>query len=146
MNDDWFTRFLGPTPTPAGGSLALLTLAQAAALSAKLMKIEKKPHAEMENLAVDFVVFAEEDAALYLKALKGTGVEREELLREGERHISKARKFLEKIIAAKNSAPSFAAPDYDAVIILGQAALTVLAGNLKVNAGMWGHGPNLDKP
>lgn len=141
MNEDWFSRFLGPSPTPAGGSLALLTLAEAAALSVKLFRLAGRPQGEMENFAVDFVVFAEEDASFYLQALKGTGADREDLLKAGERHMSKAAKFLEKIRTARKTATPLSAPDYDAVITLGEAALKVLEVNLKANEHLWGKGP-----
>jgi len=132
----WIEALARGRPTPAGGSLALVTLAGAAALAAKVSAIAGLPAAGFEALAADFLGAARRDAALYPRADAGPDEVRAALEREAV-HLERGVEFLGVLGDVFPGLPEVLAADVAAGERLSRAACRTLLANLAVNLGRW---------
>jgi hypothetical protein len=133
---NWIEALARRRPTPAGGSLALVTLAGAAALTAKVSAIAGGPPGGFERLAADFLEAARLDAALYPRADARPEAVRAAL--EGEvAHLERGVEFLGALGEVFAGLPEALVPDVAAGERLSRAACRTLLANLAVNLGRW---------
>ena len=132
----WLEALARERPTPAGGSLALVTLAGAAALVAKVSAIAGRPAAGFEALAADFLEGARRDAVLYPRADAGPDEVRAAL--EGEAvQLERGVEFLEALGQVFPGLSEALVADVVAGERLSRAACRTLLANLAVNLGRW---------
>ncbi|GAB6063902.1 hypothetical protein [Deferrisoma palaeochoriense] len=135
----WVESLERGRPTPAGGSLAWVTLAGAAGLAAKLEAIEGRCGEGCRARARAFVRAAADDAEGFRRAR--TPGERTAFLRRSGILVEEANRFLEELQAAAARCDRAAIrPDWEAALRLAGAALEVLWENQRVNAATWGAG------
>ncbi len=132
----WIEALARRRPTPAGGSLALVTLAGAAALTAKVSAIAGRPPAGFEGLAEGFLEAARLDAALYPRSDAGPDAVRATLDAEAA-HLERGVEFLRALGEVFPGLPEALAADVAAGERLSRAACRTLLANLAVNVGRW---------
>jgi formiminotetrahydrofolate cyclodeaminase len=130
----WLELMASHDPTPAGGSLALATLAGGAALASKCARLSGAPHQTFDTFICDFHRFAAQDCDAYAALVSGDPAKADEAQRVSLRHLQSGLEFLEKASALKGGCKSVLAPDLNAACGLAAAAIRVLLGNLEANA------------
>lgn len=143
----WARALAGPDPVPAGGALALVTLAGAAALGAKLAAIGGRDPAALSEVAGFFLEAAEEDAATYAATLAG-GEAKLSCVDAGLHHLEAALEALERLQGLFDGLPPHLSADVAAAARLARASAQTLLVNLAVNASQWGDclaGPVFDR-
>lgn len=133
----WIEALLGNAPVPAGGALALTTLAGAAALTGKMARLRRIDDRFFSRLAEYFLSASEEDASNYAAALAGSEGALEHCLSVGAEHLERAVTFLEEVESAFPELPPAIAADVAAASGLGRAAARILLVNLAVNLSAW---------
>ena len=135
--EGWIRALARETPTPAGGALALATLAGAAALCAKVAGLAGRPPGRLEGLAIAFLEGAERDGALYLAAVRGGNAEEAACLRAGGEDLERALDLLDEIGGLFAGLATSLAADVAAAERMSRAAARTLLVNLAVNLSEW---------
>lgn len=132
----WIEALSLRRPTPAGGALALATLAGSAALAAKIAAIAGLPPGGFERRAAAFLEAAARDAALYPRADAGPEAVRDSLASEID-HLEQGVAFLEALSGLFSGLPEDLRADAAAGERLARAACRTLLANLAVNLDRW---------
>ncbi len=135
--DEWIESLGGEAPTPAGGALALVTLAGAAALTGKVARLAGRAPDRLLGLARGLLAAADEDTRGYPRARCGGGAPARAFLSRGADRVEEA---LEIVRAAGELRPRVGpdvAADLEAAEGLARQAAEVLLTNLEVNLSAW---------
>jgi hypothetical protein len=124
---------------PAGGSLALVTLAGAAALAAKVERLGGGYPTELADLSAFFLDAAEEDAAAYAASSGGADA-RLRCLDAGLVHLEAALELLDRVGALFEGLPPHLSADVAAAGRLARASAQTLLVNVAVNSSQWSEG------
>ncbi len=133
---EWTRDLAGPRPTPAGGALALVSLAGAAALATKLARLLNEETRDLEEHAPWFLAAAEEDTTAYRRASRG-GEGRRRCLEAQRDHLERALGLLDRVDGLFEKAPPALAADVTAAERIARAAARGLLLNLAVNLALW---------
>lgn len=135
---EWVEGLARRTPTPAGGALALVTLAGAAALAAKMARLRGRAFGHLETAAAGFLGGAGADGPAYQAARRGGEAEARASLALGLAHLGQAAALLEALHPVFDGLPPGLAADVAAAEGLARASARVLLVNLAVNLDRWG--------
>jgi formiminotetrahydrofolate cyclodeaminase len=133
----WTAALSERAPVPAGGALACVTAAGAAALASKVARLRGFSSLQLSELARSFLRAAEEDGENYAKAVTLGGEAKDACLDADREHLERAVEFLENLAELFPDLPSPLAADVAAAGRLGRAAARTLLVNLAVNASQW---------
>jgi len=129
----WLDLLATSDPTPAGGSLAMVTLAGAASLASKCARLSGVDNTNFKSFSNDFNQFALDDVAVY-EDIKNSGSRgTAEALAESAKHIRKAIELLEAIVRLRSSCNKLVKPDCEASLRLAHSAIGVLLVNMEAN-------------
>lgn len=143
--EEWLHALGHRKPTPAGGALALMTLAGAAALAAKIARLAGRDPAAFDAWTGTFFAGAEGDGEAYRAAVRegAEGVGR--CLGLGVDQATEAVGFLEALGPLFPALSPGLRADVAAAERLGRAAAQTLLVNLAVNLQAWaGRADGLD--
>ncbi len=135
--EEWIRALAVGTPTPAGGALALVSLAGAAALAAKVARLSGRDPTELEGLAGAFLKGAERDGAAYSAAVRGGADEVRACLSLTAGHVESALRLLELLAPLFDGLPASLAADVAAAERVSRAAARTCLMNLAVNLSEW---------
>lgn len=135
---DWISALGSNKPLPAGGALALVTLAGAAALTAKVARTAGLPASEFIEFSGAFQRFADEDCRLYVDASTADPSKLRTAAETSLHHLETAHSFPEAAGQLTNKVGQALQGDLEAAIWLSMTASIVLANNLKENLALWG--------
>lgn len=133
----WVSALGGRGATPAGGALALVTLAGAAALAGKIVSIAGNDVGPLGALACSFVRAADEDGAAYERARKGGVTEACACLETELARLEQAVELLATIGTHFDGLRPELAADLAAAGRLARAAAQTLVTNWAVNLAQW---------
>lgn len=146
--EDWLSALAGPRALPAGGALALVTLAGASALAAKVLGRCGGDAVALEAIADRFLAAAEEDAEGYARAAREGGGALSACLAVGIDHLEDSLSLAEVLGEAFGGVPAALAADLAAAEGLARASARALLVNLAVNLSEWsdalGDAPELE--
>jgi len=137
--EPWLGALANDRPTPAGGALAWITLAGAAALAAKLAGLDGRNGAGLVAAARRFAEAARHDAEGFAAAR--TPEERAAFLERCVKDLEGVVRFVAEVRRGRRACgrPGLRA-DWDAVERLAEAAWEVLWENARLNEEAWGTG------
>jgi formiminotetrahydrofolate cyclodeaminase len=135
--EEWIQVLARRSPTPAGGALALVSLAGAAALSAKMARLGGQRTESFESLARAFLEGAARDGESYSAAARGGAAEKRACLSLTLEHLRSAVAFLESLGPLFSGAEPDLAADVAAAERIGRAAAETCLVNLAVNLSVW---------
>lgn len=135
---DWVSALAGPAPVPAGGALSLVTLAGAASLAEKVLRISGRDSSGFEGLARLFLYAASEDGSAYVSARREGAQGAQRCLEAGLRHLETTLDLLRALSEAFEDVSPPLAADLAAAGRLSRAAGETLLANLAVNLTEWG--------
>ena len=135
--DEWIERLGGEAPTPAGGALALVTLAGAAALVGKVARLAGVGPERLVGLARGLLAAAEEDARGYPRARSGGGAPARAFLARGADRVEQALEIVRAAGELRGRVAPDVAADLGAAEGLARQAAEVLLANLEVNLAAW---------
>ncbi len=138
--DAWFEALASPAPTPAGGALAFVTLAGAAALAAKAARAGGGAPGRFVAWIRVFLEGAVEDAGGYVEAASGSPEARVRFLAQGLERLEDAAVLVDELDKLAARVRGSLAPDVAAARRLAREAARVLAENLAFNLGAWAVG------
>lgn len=133
----WVRALARQDPVPAGGALALATLAGAAALAAKAARLGGGPTERWEARAKDFLREADRDGALYLQAVRMGEEGVRACLEAGLEALEKAVGALEDLGDLFAGLSPALAADVAAAERLARAGAQTLSLNLAANLSAW---------
>ncbi len=135
---DWIAALAGSSPTPAGGALALVTLAGAAALAAKLARLAGDHDPDRHRERADrFLRAAGDDARGYGPAARRGGAAARAFLGQGLAQAEAAVALLDDLAGLGPRVPAPARPDVTAAAGLAREGARVLVANLRANLDAW---------
>jgi len=134
---DWLHALARQDPTPAGGALALVTLAGTAALAAKAARLAAVPAAGFEAAAHHFLKAAEVDSELFVEAARGEPEALRKSLQASLDDLSSATEFLEELGPLFPKLNPGLEADLSAAERLARAAARTLSVNVAVNLSSW---------
>jgi formiminotetrahydrofolate cyclodeaminase len=134
---EWLQGLARRDPTPAGGALALTTLAGAAALAAKVARLGGVTVPGFEAGARYFLRAAERDAELYAGAAGGEPEALRASLQASLDDLGSAAEFLEELSPLFPRLKPGLEADLAAAERLARAAARTLSVNLAVNLSAW---------
>ncbi|GAB4261500.1 MAG: hypothetical protein Kow0092_11080 [Deferrisomatales bacterium] len=134
--DPWIQALAAREPTPAGGALALVTLAGSAALAAKVIRIAGGDWPRGDVLAREFLEGADRDARAY-RAAAAASESRRACLDLGLEQVGEGIRFLEGLAPWFDRLPEPLRADLAAAERLARAACRTLLVNLAVNLDAW---------
>jgi formiminotetrahydrofolate cyclodeaminase len=134
---DWVAALESRAPVPAGGALALVTLAGAAALAGKVLRIRQREASAYEGLSRLFLFAAGEDGDSYGAAKREGPAGMFRCLQAGLHHLETAVNLLEALGESFEDLPPGLAADMAASGRLAHAAAQTLLVNLAVNLAEW---------
>jgi hypothetical protein len=129
----WLKLLASHDPTPAGGSLALATLAGAAALASKCARLSGASHAGYDGFASDFQNFAGQDCEIYSALTSDDEAKIRHAILESLGHAQAALEFLELSSASKVYFKPVLLPDLNAALTLAATSANILLDNLEAN-------------
>ncbi len=135
---EWVEALSRRDPTPAGGALALATLAGAAALAAKVARLSGLPAERFEQGAHRFLAAAERDGDLYVRAARRVPEAAGQSLRASLDDLEAAAAFLDRLGPLFPRLGQNVAADLSTAERLARAAAQTLSINLAVNLSAWG--------
>ena len=138
--DAWLEALASPAPTPAGGALAFVTLAGAAALAAKAARAGGGAPGRFVAWIRVFLEGAVEDAGGYAEAASGPPEARMRFLAQGLERLEGAAAFVDELGELAARVRGALGPDVVAAGRLAREAAGVLAENLAFNLGAWAVG------
>jgi hypothetical protein len=142
----WIDALSRETPVPAGGALALVTLAGSAALAAKVARLTGRDPDPYDHWAEGFLAGAERDGEAYLAARNGSAADVRACLALSVGHLESAVSFLESIEALFAGLSPALKADAAATERGGRASARTLLVNLAVNLSEWSERlPGLDQ-
>lgn len=133
----WIDALSRKEPTPAGGALALITLAGSAALVAKVARLSGREPVRFERMADGFLEAAESDSRTYREACRAGDAAMRDCLELGLRHLSEAVEFLESVATVFEGLSPALSADVAAAERAGRASARTLFVNLAVNVSEW---------
>jgi hypothetical protein len=133
----WVETLAGRAPVPAGGALALATLAGAAALASKMARLAQADGRPFRESAHFFLRAAEEDGESYAEALARRKDAADRCLDRGMEHLERAVSFVEEVGTTFGEMAAHLKADVAAAAGLGRASARVLLVNLAVNVSQW---------
>lgn len=140
----WVDALARRDPVPAGGALALATLAGAAALAAKAARLSGRSPRPWEARAAALLREAERDGELYLRAVRGGAEAVQASLDASLEALEKAVGVIEDLAPLFSGVSPALAPDVAAAERLARAGAQTLAVNLAANLSAWaGRAPGL---
>ncbi len=140
----WVHALARRDPVPAGGALALATLAGAAALAAKAARLSGRPPGPWEERAAEFLREAKRDGELYLQAVRGGAGGIQASLDASLEALEKAVGAIEDLAPLFSGVSPALAADVAAVERLARAGAQILSVNLAANLSGWaGRAPGL---
>jgi len=134
---EWVYALARRDPTPAGGALALATLAGAAALAAKAARLAGLSAEGFEAGAHHFLAAAERDGELYRLAARGGADAVRASLQASLDDLGSAAEFLEELGPLFEELGPGLGADLSAAERLARAAARTLSVNLAVNLSAW---------
>ncbi len=137
---EWLEALASPAPTPAGGALAFVTLAGAAALAAKAARAGGGAPGRFVTWMRTFLAGAAEDARGYPEAAAGPPEARVRFLVQGLERLEGAVDFAEELAELAARVRGGLGPDVAAAARLAREAVGVLAQNLAYNLEAWAVG------
>ncbi len=133
----WIEELGGEAPTPAGGALALVTLAGAAALVGKVARLAGRGPDPFPGLARGLLAAADEDARGYPRARSGGGDPARAFLARGADRVEEALVIVRAARELRGRVGPEVAADLEAAEGLARRAAEVLLSNLEVNLSAW---------
>ncbi len=134
----WIAALAGPAPTPAGGALALVSLAGAAALGAKLARLAGDDPGPYRERADGFLAAAGDDARGYGPAARRRGAVARAFLGTGIAQAKTAVALIEDLAGLATRVPAAVRPDVGAAAGIARESARVLVANLRANLDAWG--------
>lgn len=142
--EEWVRALARRDPVPAGGALALATLAGAAALAAKAARLSGDPSQGWEDRAGRFLAEAERDGPLYAAAARGGADAARASLGATLDALEEAVSLLEDLAPLFGGLGPSLAADAAAAERLARAGAHTLFLNLAANLSAWGaRGPDV---
>ena len=135
--EEWIEALARRSPTPAGGALALVSLAGAAALAAKVARLTGMGAEPFDTMARAFLEGATRDGESYAAAVRGGLAEVRACLSLGLEHLRSAVAFLESLGPLFSGLEPGLAADVAAAERIGRAAAQTCLVNLAVNLSAW---------
>lgn len=133
----WIHALARRDPAPAGGALALATLAGTAALAAKTARLSGGSPRRWEERAERFLTEAQRDGPLYAAAARG-GVEAARASLEATLDsLEEALALLDDLAPLFDALSPALAPDAAAAERLARAGAQTLSANLAANLSAW---------
>jgi formiminotetrahydrofolate cyclodeaminase len=143
---NWIDALARETPVPAGGALALVTLAGSAALAAKVARLTGRDPDLYDHWAEGFLKGAERDGEAYLAARNGSAADIRACLGLSVEQLESAVSFLESLEALFEGLSPALKADAAAAERGGRASARTLLVNLAVNLAEWSERvPGLDQ-
>jgi len=133
----WVRALARRDPVPAGGALALATLAGAAALAAKAARLSGRSPGAWEARAEDLLGEAERDGELYLRAVRGGPEGIQASLDASLEALEKAVGVVEDLAPLFTGVSPALAADVAAAERLARAGAQTLSVNLAANLSAW---------
>lgn len=133
----WIETLSRAAPVPAGGALALVTLAGSAALAAKVARIAGSSAGAYGRWSWGFLEAAHKDGEAYLAAYHGTVEDVRGCLALTTEHLAQAVEFLESLAALFESLSPELKADAAAAERAARASARTLLVNLAVNLSQW---------
>jgi hypothetical protein len=134
---EWIGALARRDPVPAGGALALATLAGAAGLAAKAARLSGRPSRGWEDRARRFLAEAERDGPLYAAAARGGADAAKASLGATLDALEEAVCFLEDLAPLFGGLGPALAADAAAAERLARAGAQTLSLNLAANLSAW---------
>lgn len=134
---EWVWALARRDPVPAGGALALATLAGASALAAKAARLSGQPSQGWEDRAEGFLSEAERDGPLYAEAARGDADAARTSLEATLGALEEAVSLLEDLAPLFGGLDPSLAADAAAAERLARAGAQTLSLNLAANLSAW---------
>lgn len=142
---EWVWALARRDPVPAGGALALATLAGAAALAGKAARLSGHPARAWEERAGRFLAEAERDGPLYAAAARGDAEAARASVEATLGALEQAVTLLEDLAPLFDGLSPALAADAAAAERLARAGAQTLSLNLAANLSAWAaRDPGLD--
>jgi formiminotetrahydrofolate cyclodeaminase len=129
----WLEQLSSNDPTPAGGSLALVTLAGAAALASKCARLSGADHWDFDVFAADLSRYAVEDCGAYDALVSGDEGVALSAVKMSLTHVGRALELVELASGLQGGCSAPLMPDLRAASSLAVNATEVLLDNLEGN-------------
>jgi formiminotetrahydrofolate cyclodeaminase len=133
----WIEALSHSVPVPAGGALALVTLAGSAALAAKVARIAGNGPGLYDRWAWGFLEAAQQDGEAYLAARHGTVADVRGCLALTTEHLEQAVELLESLAPLFEGLSPALKADAAAAERAARASACTLLVNLAVNLSQW---------
>lgn len=142
----WIHALARRDPVPAGGALALATLAGASALAAKTARLSGRPSERWEERAGNLLSEASRDGELYAHAVRGGSAEVRASLEATLGALEEAVCLLQELAPLFSGVGPALAADAAAAERLARAGARTLSVNLAANLEAWAErAPGLDE-